>query len=392
MKLFFCLLALVISSVLVRAADMSSFNGVWVLADAEYDGNPVLSGELASAVLTIQDGKYAFDMGDTHAKGTVTVDFSKTPAVMKSEETEGANPGKTLQAVTELTADGWRACYAMGEGSTVKDFTTEPGSGRLLARYTRKPGTAASVKPLRALLILGGCCHDYGTQKDLLKKGLEARANVQVDIIYSPDGSTRPPLPIYGKPDYAKGYDVVVHDECAADISGPEVIQGVLAPHREGTPAVNLHCAMHSYRIGNPGDPATPGTPHAFWFDYLGLQSSGHGPQKPITLTFVDSTHPITRGMASWTTINEELYNNVKVRETAHPLARGQQGQSDSVVAWTHEYGPKKTRVFSTTIGHNNDTVGDARYLDLVARGLLWSCGKLGNDGQPMPGFGAGGR
>jgi type 1 glutamine amidotransferase len=33
--------------------------------------------------------------------------------------------------------------------------------------------------------------------------------------------------------------------------------------------------------------------------------------------------------------------------------------------------------VFATTLGHNNDTVADPRYLDLVTRGLLWSLGKL---------------
>ena len=398
MKLLPLLLAFVTLGFSLQAADLSSLNGVWVIAEAEYDGNPVSAGDLSSAVLTVRDGTYSFDMGDTHAKGTVSVDFSKTPAVMTSVETEGPSAGKTTRAVAELTPSGWRACYAMGDGATATEFKTEPGSGRFLARYERKPGTAASAKPLRVLMILGGCCPDYAAQKDILKKGLEARANVVVDIIYSPDGSTRPPLPIYGKPDYAKGYDAVLHDECAADISDPAVVRGVLEPHREGIPGVNLHCAMHSYRTGNPGQAATPGTPHALWFEYLGLQSSGHGPQKPIALTFLDTAHPITRGMTEWTTINEELYNNVKVWETAHPLVRGRQGagdkpgQNDAVVAWTHEYGPKKTRVFSTTVGHNNDTVSDVRYLDLVARGLLWSCGRLADDGRPVSGFGAAGR
>jgi type 1 glutamine amidotransferase len=46
------------------------------------------------------------------------------------------------------------------------------------------------------------------------------------------------------------------------------------------------------------------------------------------------------------------------------------------VVVWTNRYA-QNTRVFATTLGHNNDTVGDARYLDLVTRGLLWSCDKL---------------
>jgi len=43
-------------------------------------------------------------------------------------------------------------------------------------------------------------------------------------------------------------------------------------------------------------------------------------------------------------------------------------------VAWTNDY--HGTRVFSTSIGHNNVTVADARYLNLVARGILWATQK----------------
>jgi hypothetical protein len=85
--------------------------------------------------------------------------------------------------------------------------------------------------------------------------------------------------------------------------------------------------------------------------------------------------------------VNEELYNNSagKLLETAQPVAKGKQtfknkdGKErveESVVAWTNTYNGK-TKVFATTLGHNNDTVADARYLDLVTRGLLWSVGKL---------------
>src|SRR5262249_58778568 len=94
----------------------------------------------------------------------------------------------------------------------------------------------------------------------------------------------------------------------------------------------------------------------------------------------------ITKGMEGWKTINEELYNNSagKLHETAQPLARGKQtyktkdGEKtdESIVAWTNTYNGK-TKVFATTLGHNNDTVNDARYLNLVTRGLLWSVGKL---------------
>lgn len=260
---------------------------------------------------------------------------------------------------------------------------------------------ADAPKPLRLLLITGGCCHDYEHQKDVLKKGIEARANVVIDQVHTSDGSTKPPLAILGNPDYAAGYDLVIHDECAADVSDPTTVEGVLKPHRDGLPGVNLHCGVHSYRVGNPNDPVTPGTSHGLWFEYLGLQSSGHGPQLPIAISYTDKRHPTTVGLGDWTTINEELYNNIHVFATTHPLARGKQitkqkdGSSktnDTVVVWTNEYGPKKTRVFTTTIGHNTATVGDPRYLDLVTRGVLWATGHLQPDGTPAAGYGAKGQ
>jgi len=193
----------------------------------------------------------------------------------------------------------------------------------------------------------------------------------------------------------------VIHDECAADVSDPAVIEKVLAPHRAGLPAVNLHCAMHCYRVGNPNEPAEPGTQRSQWFDYLGLQSSGHGAQLPIAISFTDPGHPIVHGMADWTTIQEELYNNIKVHPGAHALAHGKQivkrregGErtNEFTVVWTNLYGPKKTRVFSTTIGHNNETVADGRYLDMIARGVLWATDHLKKDGSPAKGYGPGGK
>lgn len=241
----------------------------------------------------------------------------------------------------------------------------------------------SAAEPLRVLLVTGGCCHEYGKQKDILKKGIEERANVIVDQIHTNDTTTKARFPLYESADWAKGYDVVIHDECSADVKDLPYVQNILAAHKGGVGAVNLHCAMHSYRTGTPD-----------WFEFIGLQSTGHGPQEPIALEFVDKEHPTTRGLTNWTTIKEELYNNVKVFPSARPLARGKQvvkrrdgteKTEDFVVAWANEYG--QGRVFSTTIGHNSATVGDARYLDFVTRGVLWSAGKLSAEGKPMLGY-----
>ena len=260
---------------------------------------------------------------------------------------------------------------------------------------------AGTPKPLKVLLITGGCCHDYEKQKDILKTGLEQRARVVVEHMHTPDKSVKPPLACLTNPDYAAGYDLVIHDECAAGIDDPALVQNVLKPHRDGIPAVVLHCAMHSYRVvPDFARPQAPGSPGALWFDFLGLQSSRHGPKEPVTVKFTDRSHPITKGLQDWTTGPEELYNNVqspKVYPTHRSLATGHQtvttkagkkSDEEAVVVWAHEYGPKKARVFGTTLGHFNEVVGDPRYLDLVARGLLWAAGKLGADGQPAAGYG----
>src|SRR4051812_13467752 len=178
----------------------------------------------------------------------------------------------------------------------------------------------AQVKPIRVLLVLGGCCHDYAKQKDILAKGLAERANVEVTIAYDDDKGTKHLNPVYEKADWYKDFDVVIHDECTADEKDEAVIEKILKPHKDGLPGVVLHCGMHCYRsMGWPK--STP------WFDFTGLPSTGHGAQLPIALHFTDTASPITKGMEDWTTIKEELYNNVAggVLPTAKPLARGKQ-------------------------------------------------------------------
>jgi type 1 glutamine amidotransferase len=269
------------------------------------------------------------------------------------------------------------------------------GAAAGLASLMLQPAATAAdadgekkVKPLKALLIIGGCCHDYEKQKDLLKAGIEARAHVEVEIAYNPDKSTKPKFEAYLKDNWYAGYDVIIHDECAADVTEADYIANVLKPHKEGVPGVNLHCAMHSYRSGDFKAPVQAGADNAGWFEYLGLQSFRHDWQAPVAITFTDKEHPSVKGLSDWTTIKEELYNVVQM-VGGKQLASGKQPLKDgkeweAAVVWTNEYGPKKTRVWSTSLGHNNETVGDARYLDMVTRGLLWSCDRL-NDSYLKP-------
>jgi len=219
--------------------------------------------------------------------------------------------------------------------------------------------SAAEPRVLRALLVCGGCCHDYPVQKDVLKRGIESRARITVETVQQGGTSKESRIPLYDNPDWAEGYDVVIHDECFGAVADTQWISRILAPHRAGLPGVNLHCAVHSYRAA-PGD---------LWQEYLGLRSMKHGKATPIRIRTVDPQHPIIRGLGwrDWLTGDEELYNNVMVFPTATVLQRGAQGEDDCAITWVNRYG--STRVFSTSLGHFNETVSDERYLDLVTRG-----------------------
>ena len=258
---------------------------------------------------------------------------------------------------------------------------------------------AKAREPLEILLVAGGCCHDYATQAKLLKQGLEERLDANVTVKLSENKTTKAKFEIYQSDQWADGYDVVIHDECSANVIEKPYIDRILAAHRSGTPAVNLHCAMHSYRSGKFQVAVESGADNAAWFEMIGVQSSAHGPKAPIDVVAVDSQHPIMKGFEDWRTGNEELYNNVRVFSGTSVLVKGDQERTpnkrgmgknpdakakmeSAAIAWTNAYGPKKTRIFSTSLGHQNETVMDDRYLDFVARGVLWASGRIDQEVQ----------
>ena len=236
---------------------------------------------------------------------------------------------------------------------------------------------AEPVKPLRALMVCGGCCHDFAQQKHILSDGLRHRAHVEFTVVHEGNDRTNR-VSIYEKPNWWKGFDVIVHNECFGMIEDDKFIEGIAAAHAAGVPAVMLHCSTHSYRAAQTDA----------WRETLGLRSMSHDKGRDLTIKNVLPTHPVMKGFpATWLDPKDELYRNEKVWPTLTALgtAFSEESKKDHVVIWVNDY--KGTRVFATTLGHSNDTMKNDVYLDLVTRGLLWSCGQLDNEGKPKPGY-----
>jgi len=229
----------------------------------------------------------------------------------------------------------------------------------------------AEEAPVKALMITGGCCHDYDNQRDILPAAVEANSKVKVEwtILHLRNKSPHGIIEMYKNPNWAQGYDVVVHNECYAAVGDETYIAGILQPHIDGVPAVLVHCSMHCYR-------------KEAWFEFCGVHSKRHGPHHAFEVQIVDTEHEITRGLSNWTTPKGELYYIEKVYPGVIPLAQSKSNQTGdmNMNIWAHEYGPNKTRVFATTIGHHNETMQDPAFQKMFTRGLLWAVGKSVDD------------
>jgi type 1 glutamine amidotransferase len=241
-----------------------------------------------------------------------------------------------------------------------------------------------AVEPIHALLITGGGTHDYAHQKTILTEGISARANVAWKIIFEDEALKagedikKHEVGIYHEPDWTKGFDVVVHDECFGQVTNVAFIEHMAQAHSNGVAAVVLHCSIHAYRLAKTDE----------WRKVLGVSSYHHEARRPFVVENLKPEHPVMKGFpTTWKDFPDELYVISKLWPNCVPLAQGVGAkEGNNVCVWVNTYG--KGRTFGTTLGHGNDTVESDVYLDLVTRGLLWACDKLDDDGKPKPGYG----
>jgi len=221
---------------------------------------------------------------------------------------------------------------------------------------------------IKVLLITGGCCHDYAFQSEALQTAAKDRG-VAIDWTVVNDGGTGTSamIDLYKDPNWAKGYDVVVHNECFAATTDEKYIRSITKAHFEGANAVVIHCAMHTYRDAKIDD----------WRKMLGVTSRRHEHQSRYPVKNSKADHPIMKDFPKeWTTPNDELYVIEKVWPNTEVLATSVSEKTEKLhpVIWTNKYG--KARVFGTTYGHGNDTFKDRVFLDVVVNGVKWAAGR----------------
>jgi uncharacterized protein (TIGR03067 family) len=120
--------------------DLAKLDGTWAVQSVEVGGMKFPDEALKNfpGPLTIKGGKWALKAGERTQTGTFTADAAKKPARMDVKPENGANAGKTLQAIYRLDGDTLKVCYAPPGQDRPTAFDTKDKAGYALIGYKRE--------------------------------------------------------------------------------------------------------------------------------------------------------------------------------------------------------------------------------------------------------------
>ena len=125
-------------------------------------------------------------------------------------------------------------------------------------------GQFTGQTPINAMIITGGCCHDYTGQSKVLMDTLNAVMPINWTVVQGmtalPDGR----LPLFENTNWARGFEIVIHNECWANGDLPaQVVQNIT---NAAVPRMFFHCSLHSYRVMTNDS----------WRELIGITSRRH--------------------------------------------------------------------------------------------------------------------
>ena len=122
--------------------------------------------------------------------------------------------------------------------------------------------------------------------------------------------------PLLENPNWAKGFDIVVHNQCFADTTDEALIKRITSAHKGGPPAIVIHCAMHTYRAST----------NDTWREFLGVTTRRHTKAHNISVKVAAKDHAIMKGFKEdWVTPVDELYVLDKFWPNSVALASGRE-------------------------------------------------------------------
>ena len=220
---------------------------------------------------------------------------------------------------------------------------------------------AEEPAPMRVLLVSGGHWFD----RENLTKMILDRPNTTLTEIELPADQDKLRAGI------TNDFDVLVfHDQSRFALSD-EQKKNLEAMWAEGTPTVMLHHALIAHN-DFPLFRNVYGT--AFLVEPMKINEkeypgSTYKHPTEVNFHFVNKEHPITAGLDDFT-LTDEVFGNLYLADDNDVLIETDHPESSRPICWTRWY--EKSPVFVMIQGHDGTAFGDARYREILYRGLDW--------------------
>ncbi|MDR3692226.1 MAG: ThuA domain-containing protein [Fimbriimonas sp.] len=214
------------------------------------------------------------------------------------------------------------------------------------------------------VLFVGGCpapFHRLEPAEPFVRAAAEvAGFHLDVSGVFHPDGSEA------HSGDYSSlnaetlaGYDGVIlfttGNEQGADIAA------LLEFVRSGKALIGIHCATDSF------------TSNKEFIAAIGGKFRTHPAPLDVAVEFVDALHPITKGLAPFTVLDELYLFSDYDPARVHLLAEtnSYSGEAHVPVCWTRDEG--EGRVFYLSLGHMPEAMASPGWQSLFQRGVRWA-------------------
>ena len=233
--------------------------------------------------------------------------------------------------------------------------------------------------PVKALIITGQTDLPYHIWQETtgsMRSILEKSCRFDLRVVEEPRGINQAAL---------EGYEVLI-----LNYNGPrwprEAETAVEEFVKKGGGLVAFHQASYGAFFGHVmgANGWRMGKPHTDWTAFSKMigawwapEDIGHARRTVFKVDWIDTNHPISRGLPKSFMANDELYHKLKLSPQVTVLADGLSpadlggtGRREPLV-WTNRYG--EGRVFYTVLGHDTLAWHEPGMANLLSKGAEWA-------------------
>lgn len=218
----------------------------------------------------------------------------------------------------------------------------------------------AQQKKIRVLIVSGG----HGYEHQPFYNVFDSIPSITYDTLVQPQANA-----LIASPEVNK-YDVLVFYDLY-DLISPAQQEAYISLLKKGASMIFLHHSLVSYQNWPEFIKIVGGQYHTHPVLVNGdTLKANYEHDVNIPVKVEDNRHPITRGIPDFEIV-DEVYGDVEILQTVHPLLSTTHPKSMRYLAWINHYG--NSDVLYIQLGHGPSGYSNPNFRKLIQQAIEWS-------------------